>query len=657
MRSRRRIRTNPAGPVVVALAAVGTALAAPLSPASAAEPAARADLRADVNRDGQVDISGSTDTTGEDTWSSGRGAVYLPNIDDDTKRCPVTGPGGRPLSDAKLAACNDASDTKVNGTADAADLARVRSVPMRGLPSGAKGSVKVTTGAKQTRVYLKRAGSWVVITPQTSLSAAELRSGVEFGVEATDIIRDTRKWDGRTVIRLTVTVGGRSTSDSVTLRVAPLLTHHHLQKTQQMMVTKLNRDADWSGLQGKFVTDLKKEAEKAGITRPLVTFDKYQDPWAQDFVEPAYVSMTGTSGRRHVMRVMLRSAQPDREAGRELFEKVRGRDIGVVQAFDASAPADWSLNSMGNLETIPPYAHNGRSFPAGRIIMGWRKDSGERPSATMRTMLKSQGFQDPLLLDTSWLEVGHVDEFVQFLPADTPRGWRIGVADPEAGLKLLRDAKRAGHGSTKMFSVPGLGGSPPLPDTIDQALASRHLVSDNTMAAQRIAANLEILKRETGVTDDEIVRVPALYTRGSMARTEGGDDVRVPRLTRMGGNTPLPDEVKEHGQQRWLSRGGNDSAAAARATVATSAYVPGAVNGILLSRDRYLAPRQWGPVIGGKDIFTQAVTAAYVKAGMKVSYIDDWYTYHLGMGEVHCGTNTLRDASAAWWQPAGPTTP
>ncbi|MFE7275965.1 protein-arginine deiminase domain-containing protein [Streptomyces sp. NPDC057623] len=645
------------------LAAVGTVLAVPPAPASAAGPAARADLRADVNRDGRVDVTGRTDTTGEDTWSVGRGAVYLPNIDDDTKRCPVTGPGGRPLSDAKLAACNDASDTRVNGSADAADLARVRSVPMSGLPSGAKGSVKVTTGAKHTRVYLKRAGNWVMVTPQTRLSAAELRSGVEFGVEATDVIRDTRKWDGKTAIRLTVTAGGQSTSDSITLRVAPLLTHHHLQKAQQMMVTKLNSDADWSGLQGKFVTDLKKEAEKAGITRPLVTFDKYQDPWAQDFVEPAYVSMTGTNGRRHVMRVMLRSAQPDREAGRELFEKVRGRDIGVVQAFDASAPADWSLNSMGNLETIPPYAQGGRAFPAGRIIMGWRKDSGKRPSATMRTLLKSQGLQDPLLLDTSWLEVGHVDEFVQFLPADTPRGWRIGVADPGAGLDLLRDAQRAGHGSTRMFSVPGLGGSPPLEETIDQALASRHLVADNTMAAQRIAANLDTLKRETGVTDDEIVRVPALYTRGSMARTAGGEEVPVPRLTRMGGGagggTPLLDGLKERGQQRWLAGDGTDSgsAAAARATVATSAYVPGAVNGILLSRDRYLAPRQWGPVIGGKDIFTQAVTAAYVRAGMKVSYIDDWYTYHLGMGEVHCGTNTLRDASAAWWRAAGPTTP
>ncbi|MFJ7073546.1 protein-arginine deiminase domain-containing protein [Streptomyces sp. NPDC098781] len=657
MRSHRRIRTNPAGPVVLALAAVGTALAAPLSPAAAAEPAARADLRADSNRDGRVDVTGGTDASGEDTWSVGRGAVYLPNLDDDTKRCPVTGPGGRPLSDAKLAACNDASDTRVNGSADAADLARIRSVPMRNVPSGAKGSLKVTTGADHTRVYLKRAGSWVLVTSRTSLSTAELRSGVELGVEATDIIRDTRKWDGRTVIRLTVTAGGRSTTDSVTLRVAPLLTHHHLQQAQQLMVTKLNREADWSGLQGKFVTDLKREAEKAGITRPLVTFDKYQDAWAQDFVEPAYVSMTAANGRRHVMRVLLRSAQPDREAGRELFEKVRGRDIGVVQAFDRTPPADWSLNSMGNLETVPPYAHNGRSFPAGRIIMGWRKDSGQRPSATMRTLLKSQGLQDPLLLDTSWLEVGHVDEFVQFLPADTPRGWRIGVADPEAGLQLLRDAQRAGHGGTKMFSVPGLGGSPPLADTIDQALASRHLVSDNTMAAERIAANLQVLKRETGVTDDEIVRVPALYTRGSMARTEGGENVRVPRLTRMGGNTPVPDALKEQGQQRWLAGAGNDAAAAAPATVATSAYVPGAVNGILLSRDRYLAPRQWGPVIGGKDIFTQAVTAAYVRVGLKVSYIDDWYTYHLGMGEVHCGTNTLRDASAAWWKQAGPTTP
>ncbi|MFH8493845.1 protein-arginine deiminase domain-containing protein [Streptomyces coeruleorubidus] len=656
MRSRTRIRTRrpsrlyPAGSVVLALAAAGSVLAGPAGSALAAETGGRADLRADVNRDGRVDVTGGSDKDGEDRWSVGRGAVYLPNLDDDSKRCPVSGPGGKPLSDAKLAACNDGSDTKVNGSADAADLARVRSVPMPGLGKDAQGSLKVTTGGEHARLFVKRSGKWVPVTPKTRLTAAELRSGVEFGVEGTDVVRDSAKWDGRAVVRLTVRSGQKSTSDAVTLRVAPLLTHHHLQNTQQVMVTEVQGEGEYSRLQQKFVAELAKEVKNAGVTAPLVTFKKYADPWAQDFVEPAYVSMTGTGGQRHVMRVMLRSAQPDRDAGRELFEKVRGRDVGVVQVTDRAEPDDWSLNSMGNLETIPPYAHGGRSFPAGRIIMGERKDSGARPSKVMRTMLKSQGLQDPLLLDTSWLGVGHVDEFVQFLPADTPRGWRMGVADPEAGLELLRDAKRDGHGKTKMFSVPGRSDSPAPKETIDQALASRHLVADNEMAARRIAANLEILKRETGVTDEEIVRVPALYTRDSEALTAEGQEIPVPRLTRMGAGSDLVDSLGDRGQQKWLAENPVGSRAAAAATVMTSAYVPGAVNGVLLARDRYLAPRQWGPVIGGKDIFTQAVTAAYQRVGLKVSYIDDWYTYHLGMGEVHCGTNTLRDATAAWWQ-------
>nr|WBO76472.1 protein-arginine deiminase domain-containing protein [Streptomyces sp. SBE_14.2] len=633
--------------MVLALAAAGSVLAGP-HPALAAEPSVRADLRADVNRDGRVDVSGDTDRAGEDTWTVGRGAVYLPNIDDDTKRCPVKGAGGRPLSDAKLAACNDASDTKVNGTADTADLARVRTVPMPDVPSGAQGSVKVTTGAEHTRVFLKRDGKWVLVTGQTRLSAAELRSGAEFGVEATDVIRDSAKWDGRAVIRLSVTSGGQTTTDSVTLRVAPLLTHHHLQNAQQMMVTKLRGAGDWNEIQRKFVKDLEKQVKAAGITRPLVTFEKYGDIWAQDFFEPAYVSMTGPRGRRQTMRVMLRSDQPGREAGRELFEKVRGRDIGVVQAFDRGEPDDWSLNSMGNLETIPPYTLGDRSYPAGRVIQGWRKDSGERPSKAVTKLLKSQGMQDPLLLDTSWLGVGHVDEFVQFLPADTPRGWRIGIADPDAGLQLLRDAQRDGHGRTKMFSVPREQGMPAPRETIDEALANRDLLADNKLAAERIAANLAILKRETGVTDDEIVRVPALYVRERQPVGER-DGVPVPRLTRLGADTPLMDRLEEHGQQKWSARGEQGERAAAEPTVQTSAYIPGAVNGIVVARDRYLAPRQWGPVINGKDIFTEAVTDVYRRAGMRVSYLDDWFTYHLGQGEIHCGTNTLRDMSAPWW--------
>ncbi|MEJ8632506.1 protein-arginine deiminase domain-containing protein [Streptomyces sp. MS2.AVA.5] len=657
MRSRARLHrcSSSAGSIILAIAAAGSALAGPAGSAFAAERGGHADLRADVNRDGRIDVTGDSDNSGEDSWSVERGAVYLPNIDDDAERCPITGAGSRPLSATELAACNDGFDTKVNGIEDEADLARVRSVPLPGLAADSNGRLEIVTGGEHTHLFLKRAGQWIPVRPDTHLTAAELRLGVEMGIEATDIIRDNAKWDGRAVIQLTVTSGQESTSDAVTLRAAPLLTHHHLQNTQQVMVSKVPGEDANSRLQQQFVTDLEQHVKNAGITTPLVIFDKYGDRWAQDFVEPAFVSMTGPNGKRQVIRVMLSFAQRDRDAGRELFEKLRGRDVGVIHVTDREGPAAWSLNSMGNLETIPPYTHDGHSFPAGRIIMGERTDSGARPSKVMRTLLTSQGMQDPLLLDVSWLDVGHVDEFVQFLPADTPRGWRIGISDPEAGLQLLRKAKHHGHGQTKMFSHPGSSDSPASKETIDRALASRHLVADNEMAARQIAANLEILKRETGITDAEIVRVPALYTRTPQTHTTKNQEPSVPRLTRMGAGTDPVNSREGHGQHERRTENPTTPLTAREAAVMTGSYIPGAVNGLVLTRDHYLAPHQWGPVIDGRDIFTQAVTTAYQQAGLKVSYIDDWYTYHLGRGEVHCGTNTLRDTTAAWWQrPAAP---
>ncbi|MFC3573197.1 protein-arginine deiminase domain-containing protein [Streptomyces yaanensis] len=637
------MRKTVAVRTVLAITLAGVTLA-PVAPAFAAKPIVRADLRADVNRDGRVDVTrGSMDRAGEDSWTTGRGAVFLPNIDDDTKRCKSTGADGKPLSDAMLAKCNDAADTKVNGTADAADLARLRTVPMPGLGGSATGTVKVVgTGAKYTRLFVKRATGWAVVTPTTRLSAAELRAGVELGMEGTDVIRDRAVWDGTAVVELNVSPGGgaMTTTDRVTLHAAPLLTQHHLQQAQQVLVTELRGSNPDEIAQRKFVKDLETQVKQAGITAPLVKFtSKADDIWAQDFLEPGYVSMAGPGGKPQSMRVMIRSAQPNRTAGRQVFEKLRGRDVGAVQVEQSRRAWDSGLDSMGNLETIPPYENGGRSYPAGRIIMGERKDSGEKPAKEMRTLLASQGMQNPLLLDTSWLQIGHVDEFVQFLPADTPRGWRIAVADPDAGMKLLKDAKAAGHGATKMFSFKGTGYLPAPKETINQVLANDHTRADNALAARHIAANLEILKRETGITDAEVVRVPALFT--SQNDVEGGDFAGAARLTRLGTSVDGP-AAAQYGRQQDLTTAVEDTA--------TVAYIPGAVNGVVLGKDRYLAPKQWGPVIDGKDIFTEAVDAAYGKAGMQVSYIDDYETYHYGRGEVHCGTNTLRDTSAPWWK-------
>ncbi|MER5492853.1 protein-arginine deiminase domain-containing protein [Streptomyces sp. NPDC002490] len=626
----------------IATGVVGALLGAiPVQATAAPGPAPRADLRADVDRDGRVDVRGASDVAGEDTWTRGRGAVVLPNVDDDGRRCTMTDARGRPLSDALLARCHDAADTVLNGARDAEDLARLRSVPLPSLADGAHGTARVQGEAAKARIFVKRAGGWKHLKPTTRLTAAELRRGVELGVEATDVVRDAARWDGTVRVRLTVTEGTATTRDDVTLRTAPVLTHHHLQRAKEVLVSKVSRDPDypeWSEDQHRFVRGLEREVKAAGITKPVRKLAT-NDVWAQDFVEPGYVSMTGADGRPHALRVMIRSAQ-DRPGGRQLYAKLRGPDIGVVQ-LAGPHPSDESqtLNSMGNLETIPPYAHGGKSYPAGRIIMGERVGEGMRPAKSMSTFLASQGAQSPLLLDTSWLEVGHVDEFVQFLPADTPRGWRLGLADPSAGLQLLKDAQAAGNGGKRMFSAPDKFGITVPRTTIAQKLADPTFLADNQRAADKIEANLRVLQRETGLTDAEVVRVPALFAQYEMP-TGLARSGRLGRLNADAWSTVRPG----------LADAAERSAAPVPTAPRTIAYVPGAVNGIVLSDSRYLAPKQWGPVIGGKDVFGEAVRKAYARAGFTTAYLDDYYSYHLGGGEVHCGTNVLRDTSRPWWR-------
>ena len=43
---------------------------------------------------------------------------------------------------------------------------------------------------------------------------------------------------------------------------------------------------------------------------------------------------------------------------------------------------------------------------------------------------------------------------------------------------------------------------------------------------------------------------------------------------------------------------------------------------------------------------------ALLPAENEFVWIDDWYTYHLMLGEVHCGSNTRRTPVSGWWEDA-----
>jgi len=576
-------------------------------------PAGLTGLTVDVNRDGRLTPA---DEAGEDEWTDARGAIFLPNLDDDERRCrvdPADLDQAGPEVDRKLAACNDAADDRINGPDDAADLAPLKVNAQSDLSEQAIGRLSVVP-ADKARLFVD--GKAV-----ETLTAAQLRRGVRVGLEGWDVVRDPAKWDGQVSVTLTVAERGRTVTDVVKLRVAPLMLQNDLQRAETVLAAKPNKGSGWPGGEAPypegvpsewepFAKTLAKAARSTGSKVRFIqgTENAWKDLWLQDTFEPATASMPAVGGSR-TMRILIRSGNvwelpgPDgkpiatpRPAGRLLYRDLRGPGVGVVQELSpvASSGLNDLLNMGGNLESLPPYA----GYPHGRIVYG----SGSRhPDPAFIKLVTSQGYQPSVVIDTSWLMVGHADETTHVVRADNARGWTLAVADPRLAVKLLREAQRQGAGKTRLFADTNASSKP----TVDQVLADSNGLADNEAAAQHIDDQLEILLKATGLKPGELVRLPVLFER-----------------------------QKDFGLLR--------------------AITPGLVNGLSLTGRDFAAPDPHGPKVHGRDIFRQATEQSLERNGVRVHWVEDFFWAHLGGGEVHCATNALRDTRSTdtWWKSA-----
>ncbi len=217
-------------------------------------------------------------------------------------------------------------------------------------------------------------------------------------------------------------------------------------------------------------------------------------------------------------------------------------------------------------------------------------------------MVNAQNAQPLIYVDTSWLSVGNVDETITFVKANNPRGWAVGVNDPTMARSMLEMAQQNGSGGVPMFVGKFWTGNQPAEVTIDQVLADPDVMNESAKAAVEVAAQIDILKQETGITDADTFPIAFLHQP-----TGGGYSV---------------------------------------------AYQPGTVNGIYLSDKDFAVPIPHGPNIGGQDIFEVQVTETFAPYGIKVHFVENWNLYHRLSGEVHCGTNTTRVVPDAdrWWE-------
>jgi protein-arginine deiminase len=545
------------------------------------------DLDVDTNRNGTVQEP--ADEAGEDAWTPALGAVFYYNIDDDDNSNVV-----------------DYFDTAVNGANDALDLARIVVRQMPSLPTTATLTITVSTAARgRVRIFRNNGGTWsqeYATGAAFNVPAALAIAGdVEMGIEARE--RYSPLWNGRVTLVLEArdSTGTLLGTDTVLLKCAPWIMSSNLWTMEDLCVVNVGSS------NANFRTALSSVCTTAGVTYVPIPGGSYSyDPWVQDSHETGAIYLPASGVARRRIDNVLQCARW-RQIDAWCQDSLWGPDFDFVQVFDND---NQSTNYGGNLEVTGPLA----SYPWGRILVGGGtgvpigggNQFTRRMVQSYRDYFDALEIQGPWLeISTEWLAVGHVDEITMVVPAPaSQRGWAILIASPDLARANLQAVANNGGGSLAVFAGRGGGWA----TTVNAILGNSSLMTYNDEVQTRIDGVRTVLQNQLGLAASEIIDLPVLF-----------------------------EPISFYG---------------------AAAYNPGVVNMIVIPSTNgttYLVvPDPEGPDQPG-DVWQATTTAAIqplFTAGSPVviTYADIWNTYHVNLGEAHCGTNFVRTPPASdWW--------
>jgi protein-arginine deiminase len=388
--------------------------------------------------------------------------------------------------------------------------------------------------------------------------------------------------------RLTITpVDSPSAAVTRTLRAAPLLLNHHRLGAERVIAMEATGSQGNEVFTNGFREVLGDDFEAASLR----TYG--WDVWVQDELEFATFTSPG-----HRMDVVIDSIRTNND---------RYLDELPEEAFQApdTAVRTWgsgratSQDSFGNLEVSPPVTVDGVEYPFGRIYWGETGSGGLTDD--LADMLEAQRVQDPFQLDIRFLCVGHVDEFSSFVPdATAPKGFRFLYADTNVGRSFLAGLDP----STLLPRYARDHGYNTLGDLVDD---SGLWAYNEDIQADYLDPNLEIFKRELGLDEADIIRIPAVFEESRMCGGAG--------LSLIPGTVNLV--VADVGDGT------------------THVFMP----------DPFLRADE--DDISADPLISEV--ESLLPAGITPHWVDDWDWYHLQWGEVHCGSNTQRTPGGDWW--------
>jgi protein-arginine deiminase len=541
------------------------------------------DLDGDTDRDGTMSGS-ATEELAEATQS----VILLNNCDKDAD-------GGVDLPDNH--------DSIINGGQDQLD---VEPLVLRQCPDLPAQEIQLRISllshddiALADRVRIFNGDGQEVIGPTTS-TCYSLGTSDRERLQAGDLKFSAEGLQFRTSVRFAVYVGDTE-HDSLILETAPFILTSHCLAARENYVVRLFDPAARRASR-RFVRAFKRHCRTADVEARVVHEHASEDTWIEDEMAWGY-----TATPRRSMPVALHML---RQFGLSAYVASRlSPDVGYFQAFDYPEPTS-TLDFGGNLEVTPPT----KEYPLGRVYYGSiaSVNTGSHPYFPRKIhdgfvkFFQRQGVQSPLDLTSDWLVVGHVDEFVTFLPKKEG-GFVMLLASPKLALDTLKSmppSTRLNRRYRDAYNVSTVGELLNL-RCLGVWIEDFNLVIDEKLygldhANPAPGSVKQIFMTALGLEEADVREVPVLFENSKYAETYG--------------------------------------------FFGAVALTPSAVN--LSSVNSHCIVAE--PFITEfRAAFEQAVDGT----GQSALWIDDWVLYHLELGEVHCGSIERREgASWNWWE-------
>jgi protein-arginine deiminase len=546
----------------------------------------------DIVLDGDADRSGAVDGSPvERGLKATKSVIVINNCDRDEPTLPA----GTPQPDN--------FDRVINGDEDRKDLEpiiirRTSTIPLENVSLRLSAHSSDAVDEKR-RVRIFKSDGTAIIGPESS-TTYELSKGEISALQAGNMSLLVEGLNFATSVKLSL-YAGTAERDSLIIEVAPFILVPHSQRPAKNYVVRTI-----SALRAASTAYVKLFTDACAAANVQSTVLESNDVWIEDEMSWGY-----SETPRIYMPIALHLYRL-----RDLKANVRNllaSNVGLATIFDygpdpINGSVSDSINYGGNLEVTPPT----QQFPFGRVYYGSIKSTDDELNAyrqreidpRYQEFFKRSKLQPPIDLNTDWLGVGHVDEVVTFVPRPDGK-FALLLASPKLALDVARRLRRGTPLDSKYnLLVPGL-------ETVDD------LFSYGQLMRSFEEYNMDVDFKTFGVDHSSPAPDSIKGKLKAALNLDEGDIFEVPVL------------YYNHDQTNvWFGL----------------ALSPGMVN--LNSMGRFsLVP---DPFL---NEFKHELERVLGTAGQVAVWIDDWFVYHAALGEVHCGSNTLRVPFAKkWWQ-------